>query len=162
MTLYGNFLAGLIYDPENLHTEINSFRCIFFSRRISAELRAILGKLKENNDSGRKFLGRSHIWLAIYVSICIGHIMLVLLNTARWKFNDFDLTFPCYPMSDHIKLTEKSDNDLLYLFHFNFDNQINVYEMQLNSSQSWDFKRSLNVKDISIIYASTHVFHTDI
>ena len=38
-----------------------------------------------------------------FYSICIGHIMLVLLNTASRKFNDFDLTFTCYPMSDHIK-----------------------------------------------------------
>ena len=44
-----------------------------------------------------------HIWLPIYVSICIGHSMLVILNTANWQLNDFDLTFPCYPMSDHIQ-----------------------------------------------------------
>ena len=115
---FPQFLSFLL----NLHTEINSFPCLSFCRMISlisgeftyrnklismhlfsAELREILGKLKENNDSVRKFLGRSHIWLPIYVSICIGHIMLVLLNTASWKFNDFDLNFPCYPMSDHIK-----------------------------------------------------------
>ena len=29
--------------------------------------------------------------------------MLVLLNTANWQLNDSDLTFPCYPMSDHIQ-----------------------------------------------------------
>ena len=43
--------------PENYHTEMNSFRCIFFPHN-SAEFWAILGKFKENNYSVWKFLGR--------------------------------------------------------------------------------------------------------